>query len=101
MTSLCRPESERLGAGPVILGARTACAIRGYCYAMSKWPKDWRPQSPDDARTYLDAHENGGGDAELIEECERLVDAITPGGTVKSSPFPKPSDDQMEEKGSD
>jgi hypothetical protein len=76
---------------------------------MGKWPKDWHPQTPDEARAYLDAHENGAGDPDLIEECEHLVDATTPrqhlltgpGGAIKTPPFPKPSDDQMEEKGSD
>lgn len=46
---------------------------RGYGAVMGKWPKDWRPETAKDAQTYLDAHENGAGDPDVIEECERLV----------------------------
>ena len=91
------------------LEASTARALRRYGCAMSKWPKDWRPEKVKDAQRYLDAHENGAGDPDLIDECERMVDMgnprphhpTGPGGATQPSPFPKPPDDQMEEEGSD
>ena len=41
---------------------------------MSKWPADWHPEDAKDAQSWLDAHENGAGDPDLIEECERMVE---------------------------
>jgi len=60
---------------------------------MSKWPKDWHPETGKDAQAYLDAHENGAGDPDLLEECERLAEASRrrphppagPGGATKPS----------------
>jgi hypothetical protein len=75
---------------------------------VSKWPKDWHPETEEDARRFLDAHENGAGDPDLIDECDRMVESsksrrrptgLT--GTTTPSPFPKPPNDQLEEEGSD
>jgi hypothetical protein len=41
---------------------------------MSKWPKGWVPETKKDAQRYLDAHENGAGDPDLIETCERMLE---------------------------
>jgi hypothetical protein len=80
--------------GSSVLSTWRLCG--SYGLVMSKWPKNWRPESAKDAQAYLDAHQNGGGDPDLIEECERLVDASRPrarggptgpGGATRPSPF--------------
>jgi hypothetical protein len=77
---------------------------------MSKWPANWHPENAKDAQSWLDAHENGAGDPDLIEECEHMVDASRPGfqhpttgpgGATKTSSFPKPSKDHLEDDGAD
>jgi hypothetical protein len=66
---------------------------------MSKWPADWHPETVADAQKYLDAHENGAGDPDLIEECERAVETSKHRSGITT--FPKPPDDQLEEDGAD
>ena len=64
---------------------------------MSKWPADWHPENAKEAQAFLDAHENGAGNPDLIEECERMVELekrrgrshppTGSGGATKPSPF--------------
>ena len=74
------------------------------------WRRERRPPTVGEARAYFDAHVNGGGDPEVMAECERVLDATghtrspTPGpegGGTEQSPFPHPSEEQLEEEGSD
>jgi hypothetical protein len=66
------------------------------------WRKEGRPPTVGEARDYFDAHATAGGDAEILEECERVLDAIDqPAGHLTGSPFPRPPEEQLEEKGSD
>jgi hypothetical protein len=76
---------------------------------MTEWPEGWRPETHEEAQGYLDAHPPGTGDDEVATACTSLLDQEMPphrsdfavrdgGGTP---PFPKPSDEQLEEKGAD
>lgn len=60
------------------------------------WRTEGRLPTVGEARHYFDAHATGGGDAEILQECERVLDA-----TGQPTPFPQPSEDQLEEEGSD
>jgi hypothetical protein len=72
---------------------------------VTDWPAEWRPVNPEEAQKYLDAHQDGSGDPELLEECEALIEQHRPRrpppgiptGT-KPSPFPKPPEDLAEEQ---
>jgi hypothetical protein len=74
------------------------------------WRRESRPPTVGEARDYFDAHATGGGDPEILEECERVLDATShptrdlPGAGsqgTKPGPFPRPPEDLLEEKGSD
>jgi hypothetical protein len=74
------------------------------------WRREGRPPTVGEARIYFDAHATAGGDPEILEECERILDATNhptrslPGSGyqgAKPAPFPRPPEDQLEEKGSD
>ena len=77
---------------------------------MTEWQKAGRPPTVAEAREYLEAHMNGGGDPDTIDACDRVLNASQyptgsppgPGeiGTMPS-PFAKPPEDQLEEEGSD
>jgi hypothetical protein len=64
------------------------------------WRREGRPPTVGEARAYFDGHATGGGDADILQECERVLDA-TDDRVTEPSPFPRPSDDQLEEAGSD
>ena len=64
------------------------------------WRREGRSPTIGEARDYFDAHATGGGDAEVLEECERVLDAKGDRGKTPS-PLPPPSEDQLEENGSD
>ena len=64
------------------------------------WRREGRPPTVGEARDYFDAHATGGGDAGILQECERVLDATDHRGK-QPSPFPRPSEDQLEEEGSD
>jgi hypothetical protein len=77
---------------------------------MIEWQEAGRPPNVAEAREYLEAHMNGGGDPDTIDECDRVLNASQhptrslpgPGdGDTKPSPFTKPPEDQLEEEGSD
>jgi hypothetical protein len=79
-----------------------------YGLAMTEWPEGWRPSTTDDAQGYLDAHPPGTGDDEIAAACTSLLDQETlaprpgsPATVADGASFPKPSDDQLEEKGAD
>jgi hypothetical protein len=40
---------------------------------MSDWPADWHPVNADEAQEYIEAHRDGGGDPELVEECQSFL----------------------------
>ncbi len=66
------------------------------------WRREGRPPTVGEARDYFDAHATDGGDGEILEECERVLDATDhPARHLTGSSFPRPSEDQLEEKGSD
>jgi hypothetical protein len=76
---------------------------------VTDWPAEWRPVNPKEAQTYLDAHQDGSGDPEVIEECQLFLDldrhqpgepAGGPGEGVEGE-LPEPPADLMEEKGAD
>jgi hypothetical protein len=74
------------------------------------WVQEGRSPTVGEAREYFDAHAAGGGDPNIMEECEQVLDATDPPtrslpgsgsrGTTPS-PFPQPSEDQLDEEGSD
>jgi hypothetical protein len=77
---------------------------------MTDWPAEWRPVNPEEARKYLDAHQDGSGDPELIEECEFFLslDRQPPSrpsgestGDAEELNLPEPPEDLSEEKGAD
>jgi len=77
---------------------------------MTEWRDENRPPTLQEAKVYLEDHRHGGGDAATLEECNDVVDGEsrqTHGRPASSrpgeppSPFPKPSDDQLEEEGAD
>jgi hypothetical protein len=75
---------------------------------MTDWPAEWRPVNPKEAREYLDAHEGGSGDPELVEECQTLLDLdrrqppTGPAGqTIEEWDLPEPPTDLLEEEGAD
>ena len=41
--------------------------------SVNEWPEGWHPVNAQEAREYIDAHQNGGGDAELLEECQSFL----------------------------
>ena len=75
---------------------------------MTEWPEDWHPRGAAEAQEYVDAHEDGSGDPELLIECEALLEPQRrptqrpgiPSGT-KTSPFPELPEELTEEKGAD
>jgi hypothetical protein len=78
---------------------------------MTDWPAEWRPVNPDEAQKYLDAHQDGTGDPELIEECQSLLDldrqqSLPPptgrtGGATSEWDLPELPEELTEEKGAD
>jgi hypothetical protein len=75
---------------------------------MTDWPAEWRPVNPDEAQQYMDAHQDGSGDPELIEECESFLGPqhqVFEGGgqpnLAHRTPFPTLPEDPEEEKGAD
>jgi hypothetical protein len=75
---------------------------------VTDWPAEWRPVNPVEAQEYIDAHQDGSGDPELIEECKALLGpprrVIRRGdnpGSTKPSPFPNLPEDLTEEQGAD
>ena len=77
---------------------------------MTNWQQEHRPPTVGEAADFFDAHAEDGGDPEDYGAVRAGLDATQdptrslPGagyGGVKSSPSPKPPDDQMEEKGAD
>ena len=61
------------------------------------WKGEGRPPTIGEAREYFDAHAVDGGDPAILEECERVLDAT---GHLPS-PISPPSEEILEEKGSD
>jgi hypothetical protein len=61
------------------------------------WRGQGRPPTVGEAREYFDAHAIDGGDPEILEECEQVLDV-----TVHlPSPISLPPEEMLEEKGSD
>jgi hypothetical protein len=46
---------------------------RRYGRAMTEWPEGWHPVNAAEAQEYVDAHAGGGGDADLMEECQSFL----------------------------
>jgi hypothetical protein len=79
--------------------------------AMTDWPTEWRPVNPREAQEYLDAHQDGSGDPELIEECQSFLDLhrqqpLHPptgptGGATQEWDLPELPEELTEEKGAD
>jgi hypothetical protein len=76
---------------------------------MTNWQDGHRPPTLQEAEEYLEA-QGDGDDADAIETCQDVVDRegrlahgvpASDGGMTKPSPYPKPSDEQLEEKGAD
>jgi hypothetical protein len=61
------------------------------------WKRQGRAPTVGEAREYFDMHAVDGGDPEVLEECERVLDAI---GHLPS-PISPPPEEILEEKGSD
>jgi hypothetical protein len=40
---------------------------------VNEWPVDWHPVNAEEAQEYIDAHQNGEGDAELLIECASFL----------------------------
>jgi hypothetical protein len=40
---------------------------------VTAWPEGWHPVNAEEAQEYIAAHQNGGGDADLLEECESFL----------------------------
>jgi hypothetical protein len=69
---------------------------------MTEWPEGWRPKSPEEAEEYLDVHPPGTGDDEIVAACTALLDEGMFGdGDSAVTPFPKPPEEQLEERGAD
>jgi hypothetical protein len=75
---------------------------------MTDWPAEWRPVNPQEAQEYLDAHQDGSGDPETLQECRVLLEGtrrthrgVNPSAGTKASPFPQLPEEPMEEKGAD
>jgi hypothetical protein len=75
---------------------------------MTDWPAEWRPVNPKEAQQYLDAHEDGSGEPELIEECQTLLDlgrrqppADSSAGVTQELDLPELPEELTEEKGAD
>jgi hypothetical protein len=66
---------------------------------VTDWPAEWRPVNPVEAQEYLDAHQDGSGDPELIEECETLLGPT--GGATPEWDLPELPEELTEEKGAD
>lgn len=50
---------------------------------MTNWPAEWHPVNLKEAQEYLEAHQDGSGDPELVEECESFLSPqhkVLPGG---------------------
>jgi hypothetical protein len=50
---------------PVVIGATVS--------GMTQWPEGWHPVNAAEAQEYIDAHSDGGGDLELLEECQSFL----------------------------
>jgi hypothetical protein len=61
------------------------------------WKRAGRPPTVGEAREYFDLHAVDGGDPEILEECERVLDATGP----LPSPMSPPPEEILEERGSD
>jgi hypothetical protein len=44
---------------------------------MTDW-QDWHPVNAQEAQEYLDAHVDGAGDPEMIEECRSFLGPASP-----------------------
>jgi hypothetical protein len=40
---------------------------------VNEWPEDWHPVNAEEAQEYIEAHQNGEGDAELLVECASFL----------------------------
>ncbi|MGA2307501.1 MAG: hypothetical protein ABSH29_25435 [Acidimicrobiales bacterium] len=67
---------------------------------MTDWPAEWRPINPEEAQKYLDAHQDGSGDPELIEECQSFLEGPIEGATQEWD-LPELPEELTEEKGAD
>jgi hypothetical protein len=86
------------------MGRPTPSGLGGYGLLMTEWPEGWRPRTREEAQEYLDAHPPSTGDDEVATACATLLDQETgPLGAEEQggSAFPKPSEDQLEERGAD
>jgi hypothetical protein len=75
---------------------------------VTDWPAEWRPVNPKEAQKYLDAHQDGSGDPELIEECQSFLDLHRHqpptgpiGGATQEWDLPELPEELTEEKGAD
>jgi hypothetical protein len=77
---------------------------------MTDWPAAWRPVNPEEAQEYLDAHSDGSGEAEIIEECKFFLSlgrqqpsppSHESSGVSEELHLPEPPPDLLEEKGAD
>ena len=56
-----------------VRGARIGATVPD----VNEWPEDWHPVNAEEAQEYIEAHQNGEGDAELLVECASFL-PITP-----------------------
>jgi hypothetical protein len=80
-----------------------------YGPTMTDWPAEWRPVNPKEAQEYIDAHQDGSGDPELLNECRVLLKGgglgfgggTNPSSGTKPSPFAVAPEELAEENGAD
>jgi hypothetical protein len=77
---------------------------------MTTWQEGHRPPTLQEAEEYLKAHPEEGDDFDAFETCQDVVARegrlahgmpASDGGVIKPSPYPKPPDELLEEKGAD
>jgi hypothetical protein len=63
----------RFVVSPAENGRGTVARIGATVPGVNAWPEDWHPVNAEEAQEYIEAHQNGGGDAELLIECASFL----------------------------
>jgi hypothetical protein len=63
----------RFVVSPAENGRGTAARIGATVPGVNAWPEDWHPVNAEEAQEYIEAHQNSGGDAELLIECASFL----------------------------